>query len=86
MIVQVCHFGHCYLYRRLYDVNFKKLLINSYLLRVHEITLNSIILCYFYQPKETREFNGRVYILEEAIRGDFALVKAQKADKVPLFL
>ena len=36
----------------------------------------------FIQPKETREFHGRRYILEEAIRGDFALVKAKRADKV----
>jgi 3-oxoacid CoA-transferase/3-oxoacid CoA-transferase subunit A len=31
-------------------------------------------------PKETREFNGRMYVLEHAIRGDFALVKAWRAD------
>jgi 3-oxoacid CoA-transferase subunit A len=30
--------------------------------------------------KETREFNGRQYLLEMPIRGDFALVKAWKAD------
>jgi 3-oxoacid CoA-transferase len=32
-------------------------------------------------PKENRDYNGRSYILEEAITGDFALVKAWKADK-----
>jgi len=32
-------------------------------------------------PKESRDYNGRTYILEEAITGDFALVKAWKADK-----
>eukprot|EP01104_Vermistella_antarctica_P006313 TRINITY_DN17024_c0_g1_i1.p1 TRINITY_DN17024_c0_g1~~TRINITY_DN17024_c0_g1_i1.p1 ORF type:complete len:534 (+),score=146.63 TRINITY_DN17024_c0_g1_i1:87-1688(+) len=32
------------------------------------------------QPKEIREFNGREYVLEEAIRGDVSLIKAQKAD------
>ncbi|XP_013390054.1 succinyl-CoA:3-ketoacid coenzyme A transferase 1, mitochondrial [Lingula anatina] len=32
-------------------------------------------------PRESREFNGRQYIMEEAITGDFALVKAWKADK-----
>ena len=32
-------------------------------------------------PKETREFGGRHYVLEPAIRGDFALVKAWKADE-----
>ena len=31
--------------------------------------------------KELRTFNGRDYILEEAIVGDFAFVKAQKADR-----
>ena len=31
-------------------------------------------------PREVREFGGRKYILEEAIKGDFALVKAWKAD------
>lgn len=30
--------------------------------------------------KETKVFNGRGYVLEEAIVGDFALVKAWKAD------
>jgi 3-oxoacid CoA-transferase subunit A len=33
------------------------------------------------EGKEEREYNGRRYILEEAITGDFALVKAWKADK-----
>lgn len=33
------------------------------------------------EGKETREFNGRTYILEETLRADVALVKAQKADK-----
>lgn len=32
------------------------------------------------KPRETRVFGDRVYIMEEAIRGDFALVKAWKAD------
>jgi 3-oxoacid CoA-transferase subunit A len=31
--------------------------------------------------KELREFNGRTYVLEPAITGDFALVKAWKADR-----
>jgi len=31
--------------------------------------------------KEVREFNGRSYIMEEAIKGDFAIVKAWKADR-----
>jgi 3-oxoacid CoA-transferase subunit A len=31
--------------------------------------------------KDERQFNGRNYILEEAITGDFAIVKAWKADK-----
>ena len=34
------------------------------------------------KPKETREFNGKNYILEEAIFGDYALVKVHKADKL----
>lgn len=33
------------------------------------------------EGKETREFNGRTYILEESLTADVALVKAQKADK-----
>lgn len=33
------------------------------------------------EGKEVREFNGRPYILEKGITGDFALVKAWKADK-----
>jgi 3-oxoacid CoA-transferase A subunit len=33
------------------------------------------------EGKEVREFNGRPYILERALRGDFALVKAWKGDR-----
>ncbi|KGJ97110.1 CoA transferase subunit A [Colwellia psychrerythraea] len=33
------------------------------------------------EGKEERSFNGRDYILEEAIVGDFAIVKAWKADR-----
>jgi len=32
------------------------------------------------EGKETKEFNGKTYLLEEGIQGDFALVKAWKAD------
>ncbi len=31
--------------------------------------------------KETREFDGRHYVLERAIRGDYAIVKAWKGDR-----
>jgi 3-oxoacid CoA-transferase subunit A len=31
--------------------------------------------------KETRELGGRMCVLERAIRGDFAIVKAWKADR-----
>lgn len=33
------------------------------------------------QGKEVKEFNGRPYILEESITGEFAIVKAWKADR-----
>jgi 3-oxoacid CoA-transferase subunit A len=33
------------------------------------------------EKKETREFGGRLYVLEPAITGDFAIVKAWKADR-----
>ncbi|ORX82361.1 succinyl-coa:3-ketoacid CoA transferase [Basidiobolus meristosporus CBS 931.73] len=33
------------------------------------------------QPREAREFNGVNYIMEEAITGDYALVKAWKGDE-----
>ncbi|XP_075788620.1 succinyl-CoA:3-ketoacid coenzyme A transferase 1, mitochondrial [Pelodiscus sinensis] len=33
------------------------------------------------QPREVREFEGRHYIMEKSITGDFALVKAWKADR-----
>lgn len=33
------------------------------------------------EGKEVREFNGRPYILEEAITGEFAIVKGWKADR-----
>ncbi|KAL2820941.1 CoA-transferase family III domain-containing protein [Aspergillus cavernicola] len=36
----------------------------------------------YSKPKETREFNGKAYILEESIFGDYALIKANKADKL----
>jgi 3-oxoacid CoA-transferase subunit A len=32
------------------------------------------------EGRETREFGGRAYLLEEALHGDFGLVKAWKAD------
>ena len=32
-------------------------------------------------PKETREFAGKIYVLEEAIRTDFALVHARYGDR-----
>ncbi|KAK3852477.1 hypothetical protein Pcinc_040941 [Petrolisthes cinctipes] len=32
-------------------------------------------------PREHRQFNGRDYVMEEAITGDFALIKAWKADR-----
>lgn len=32
------------------------------------------------EPRETREFDGRNYVMEEAITGDFAIVKAWKGD------
>lgn len=34
------------------------------------------------KDKEQREFNGRTYVLEHALKGDFALVKAWKADRM----
>ncbi|QGU05290.1 CoA transferase subunit A [Corynebacterium comes] len=33
------------------------------------------------KPKETREFNGKLYVLEESIRADYALVHAHKGDR-----
>jgi acyl CoA:acetate/3-ketoacid CoA transferase alpha subunit len=33
------------------------------------------------KPREVREFNGVSYILEEAIKGDYAVIKAWKADR-----
>jgi 3-oxoacid CoA-transferase subunit A len=33
------------------------------------------------QGKETREFDGRPYVLERALKADFALIKAWKGDK-----
>ena len=33
------------------------------------------------EGKEVREFHGRKYILEESVTGDFAIVKAWKADR-----
>jgi len=33
------------------------------------------------ENKETREFEGRMYVMERALRADFALIKAWKGDK-----
>ncbi len=33
------------------------------------------------EGKETREFNGRMYVLEKALRGDVAFIKAWKGDR-----
>jgi 3-oxoacid CoA-transferase subunit A len=33
------------------------------------------------ENKETREFDGRIYLMEHALRADFAFVKAWKGDK-----
>ncbi len=33
------------------------------------------------EGKETREFNGKNYVLEESITGEFAIVRAWKADR-----
>jgi len=33
------------------------------------------------EKKETREFDGRQYVMERGLRGDYALVKAWKADR-----
>ncbi|XP_062572818.1 probable succinyl-CoA:3-ketoacid coenzyme A transferase, mitochondrial [Saccostrea cucullata] len=41
-----------------------------------------IILTKSLISKKVRVFNGFKYIMEEAIVGDFALIKAHKADKV----
>ena len=34
------------------------------------------------EGKETREFDGRRYVLETALRGDFALIRASRADRL----
>src|ERR1700688_5077506 len=33
------------------------------------------------EGKETREFGGRMYVMEKALRGDFAFIKAWKGDR-----
>jgi 3-oxoacid CoA-transferase subunit A len=33
------------------------------------------------EDKETREFDGRLYLMEHALKADFALIKAWKGDK-----
>lgn len=34
------------------------------------------------EPRQMQMFNGKPYILEEGITGDFALIKAYKADEL----
>ncbi|RKF61132.1 Succinyl-CoA:3-ketoacid coenzyme A transferase 1, mitochondrial [Erysiphe neolycopersici] len=36
----------------------------------------------YSEPKEVRVFDGKPYLLEESIKGDYALVKAWKADRL----
>ncbi|XP_051876448.1 3-oxoacid CoA transferase 1a isoform X1 [Pristis pectinata] len=38
-------------------------------------------ICIASEPREVREFDGRHYIMEKGITGDFALIKAWKADR-----
>ena len=33
------------------------------------------------EGKETREFDGRTYVMERGLKADFALVKAWKGDR-----
>ena len=33
------------------------------------------------ENKETREFDGRQYVMERSLRGDFAFIKAWKGDR-----
>ena len=33
------------------------------------------------EPKEKKQFNGRDYLLEDSIIGDFALIRAWRADE-----
>ena len=39
-----------------------------------------LLLSFVSNSLQAREFNGRNYIMEEAITGDIALIKAWKAD------
>lgn len=34
------------------------------------------------KPKETREFNGKAYVMEESIFADYSFVKVHKADRM----
>ncbi|KAJ6051247.1 hypothetical protein N7499_010609 [Penicillium canescens] len=36
----------------------------------------------FSQPRDTKVFDGKSYVMEESIKGDYAFVKAWKADKL----
>lgn len=36
----------------------------------------------YSKPKETRQFNGKNYLMEESIFGDYALIRVHKADKL----
>lgn len=35
----------------------------------------------FGKARETREFNGKTYLMEEALTGDVAILRAWKADE-----
>ena len=36
----------------------------------------------YSQPKDVKVFNGKSYVMEEAIKGDYAFIKAYKADRL----
>lgn len=65
---EVCSLYLCFIHSNLF-----RLIINSNINLQVEISS---------QPRLSQVFNGNNYIMEEAITGDFALVKAYKADTI----
>lgn len=55
----------------------------NYCPKKHSVSkkITYVPLTYFGCLVQVREFNGRHYVMEKAITGDFALVKAWKCDK-----
>lgn len=81
MVQSVCAFS-CTFHSRIWSftANSKKTKVQTGELPVQYNSDGTVAV--MSKPKETREFNGKSYVMEEAIFGDYAFVKVHKADRM----